>query len=540
MKVKTLAPTEDDRFRGTLELDENGKIKGTYELQEGVYFQYSLTKNKALTSRHLIRGTVSLFDLETGFIMQQRGAAKRKIDQKRQLQDKGPCTGQHPTEYTTRHSIYPRDTDRETIKAKIAETAARLYAENAVELLDSAKRSMQIGEMSFALAVKLYGNRYANFRTKNADSQTGCLRLLRRVSVTLGAVPIYQLSHTTILRLAQILGTNWHEYVKEASIFLDFAFTQKKGSEGENLFASYLEQNPTSGARNVKKLRRKALGTDILSQNEEEKLDAEIESFPKDNVRLGMLLVKECCLSSKAACSLMWRDIHFPTEESTSALIDLQRDNTAGATKNYSFPISPFGTRVLQNRYEELSHVYPLERLARMPVLLARSSEKAMQPKDLTAACRTALHNVGVSYGTLTKLEDPNQGAGITLLQNTYRHRLYDTCGLKSDPTTFDFLQHKVLSHSVLADHYRCFTDSTARRYQTVILRRDPRSAPQKQCGKSIRKSKDQSGETVRIAPPDPLNKTTVSYKVHLKPGETITLSAQYGCKMTVQAQSPA
>ena len=65
-----------------------------------------------------------------------------------------------------------------------------------------------------------------------------------------------------------------------------------------------------------------------------------------------------------------------------------------------------------------------------------------LEAKVLTEACRKVLKNDGVGYAVLAGLKEYQKGAGITLLQQTYRYRLETVCGLSEDQASVRFMMH--------------------------------------------------------------------------------------------------
>ena len=210
-----------------------------------------------------------------------------------------------------------------------------------------------------------------------------------------------------VKELCEKIGTNWREYIQVAESFLDFAFRTKRDSDNYNVFAEYLKRNPTEDKKNALYLQRVTANSDILSTDEERALNQEILSGIESGVLMGVALVKEACFSASTACELMWRDVIFVENSSNALRIRYRRDEIAGATHDYSFPLVGFGAEVLRRRRAWLKEQgFSETKISKMYVASDEEDPKVkLKSKALTEACRNILRNAGVGYAVLAGLK---------------------------------------------------------------------------------------------------------------------------------------
>lgn len=522
MKTKKISATDISRFHGDQQLNKDGRMVGTYQQENGFYTRYSLNQQEAIAS-YLVRGSVSLFDPKTGQVLKVKDRSDTKADYLTQNQD---------VYKDARLSIMLNSNQAEDLRQAIAEKSQALCSKHMSLLLDSTAKSVPSEQMTLLVAIALFGNQYVQSRSKSAEAQHTRMLRLDRVANLIPQQKLGSLSLRVVKKACQELGDQWRKYVQEASSFVDYIFHLRRDASGHNAFQDYLERHPKEVKRNHQKAAKKAVNSDILSLEKEQKLNELISNNICNGCLIGILLVKEAGFSAAEACALTWKDV-LPIKSIPDALwISHHHKDSAGATHNYSFPIVGFSVEILRARKSWLlSQGFSVEEIADMRVA---SSEKnpsiPLEPKDLTFTCRKVLRHFKVDYATLTGLQEYRSGAGITLLLRTYKHRLEDVCGLKNDPAAVTFLQHKSLSNSVQADHYRCFTDATGIYYLTTALRRDTRFIKEHRRVKGLRRDKQEFGEQITVLPKNSHLRTHAEFRLHLEPGQTISISAPHGC----------
>jgi hypothetical protein len=101
------------------------------------------------------------------------------------------------------------------------------------------------------------------------------------------------------------------------------------------------------------------------------------------------------------------------------------------------------------------------------------------------------------------------------------------------------FLKHQVLTNSVQADHYRSFTDETARRYMLTVLHRDRRQVENKISKRTVKRERTKGGELITVLASESKKRSVIEMDVFAKPGEKLMISCPNGCKLTVRRSEP-
>lgn len=104
--------------------------------------------------------------------------------------------------------------------------------------------------------------------------------------------------------------------------------------------------------------------------------------------------------------------------------------------------------------------------------------QKGNNPGELTAFCRTQLHECGVSYRSLKPDENMSIGAGVSILIANYKDRLINRCGFGNGDSSEKFMMARSMSWDTTADCYRCFTDEEGQHTLQLMLNRDARGEP--------------------------------------------------------------
>ena len=252
---------------------------------------------------------------------------------------------------------------------------------------------------------------------------------------------------------------------------------------------------------------------------------------------IGLMLMKEAGLTAQAACQINWSDINLPDTEPDVAYVRYRRDDLAGATHDYSFPIVGFGAWVLRQRWAWVMARLPAgTKIENRPVVTeTNSTVRRLSSKTLMTCCRRVMKGLGVGYAQMIGRKAGQHGAGVRMLNNTYKHRLESICGLSDSSAVVKFLQHIQLSNSVLADHYRSLTDETGRWYLTTALRKDRRFVENPQRKRNVRRERVDETEVTHIAPQDARYPTQATIKANLRDGEELVISAPHGLRISAE-----
>ena len=546
MNTKVIPAADPSRFHGDKELNEAGQMKGTYELAGGIVCRYTLRQQPA-TTHYRVRGSVSLLDPATSktMTMKKRPASSEKQSSSLQpaAMDSPPEQGSSPPPPDPNAekdaakrpkatlSINTESADAAALREEVAQKAIILYQDNILLLASAAEKALPVSQMSFPLILAQLKSTYLSKRSGSAEMQHTYELRLEKVSLYAADKAVSKISQNTLSNIQKALGIRWRDYFQEASRFLAFAYHYRLDSEGINVFQIYLDRNPPDNQKNSRLLQLKAGNSDVLSLSEEQTLNREIESNIHNGILIGITLVKEGGLSAQAACDLTWEKVTPMESHPDIQMIEYHRNDVAGATHDYSFPLFPFGSKVLCARKAWLKERFTDEQIAKMPVASAKSDPMTkLLPSQLTEACRNVLRHCGVGYAALAKHQDLQSGAGIHLLHETYRYRLEEICGLRDDPALVKFLMHNVLTNLVQADHYRCFTDASAQHMMATALLRDKRFEKDIPPAKQFKRKKVGPGEQVTVPAPSVKTRNHVKFRLRLKPGEVVKLSSPHGC----------
>ena len=537
------------RFHGDVEWNENGRMSGTYDLGNGIVAKYGASQQKGI-ARYCVRGTVSLLDPETGGVLKvrKRGNAANDggkdnssamgADGLKVREEVEPTEGKMKTSFKDARVAFQTDSqDPDAIRKMIAEKARGLYNQNVLQILESAEKAIPVSEMSFALAVSLFKPAYLQARSKSEPMRHTYDLRLTKVCDLLSPKPVSKLSLNMVKELCEKIGTHWREYVQEAELFLDFAFRTKRDSDTFNVFREYLKRNPTEAKKKALSLQRETANSDILSTKEELALNQKILSEIENGVLIGITLVKEACFSASEACELMWSDVLLVENSPNALRIRYRRDEIAGATHDYSFPLVGFGVEVLRRRRAWLQEQgFSEAKISKMYVASAEKDPKVkLEAKALTGKCRDVLKKAGIGYAAFARLKEYQKGSGITLLQQTFRYRLETVCGLSEDQAIVRFMMHESLANMLQANHYRCFTDETALDYMLTALERDKRFEDEVKPARTIKRQKIDSGERITALAENSKRRNRATFRIRLNPGQLTKVYATHGCHVEIR-----
>ena len=537
MNKKKPQPYDLSQFHGDTELTSDGKMEGVYSIPGGADCNYSLSTQKA-GANYCVRGTISLLDPVTGRVFKVKNRLKAKCDTS--SNDDGlPSYKATPSYSDARIQLYSNSKDGSDLRRLIGNKACALYNDNLLLLLDASKKYVPLERMSFPLAVRIYADKYAEKESPGSqNAQHDRKRRLTKISQIILYEAIGDISLRSVEAACKSIGSNWREYIHEASIFLDKVMLFKHESLETNIFTDYLDRHPQRGPNKKPNHPKDVANSDILSVDEERELNRLIMSNISDGTFIALSLVKEGGLPAKDACNLTWNDLSFPDEFPGFALVKLHLEKFSSATHDYSFLLFPFAFQVLSARKKWLQEKgYSNRQIEQMPVASNPNNEKtALASDELVRISRTVLRDCGVGYATLAALEEYKKAAGITLLHNTYQYRLNDVCLLKYDPAIVKYMRHQSLGNMLQADHYRSFNDFSARYHIATALSRDTRFESSQLNKKPIKKTKIGGFETIVVSSPTRQDVAAATFRLRLKPGECISISSVHGCVLSIDA----
>lgn len=530
MSGKTKPSTQSDDVTYTACRDKDGllHVKGEW-FYKGNKYTYSLNEQKRtgkpnMGKFYILRGRISLRSPSNGKVLQIKGPARRKI------QNRLKADGRKPTieTFAAKADLYLDTTDENMIKEKVMEKAKELAVKNATTLADE-NGDLYAGKLPIARAVQIYADAFLKQRKEKAHTSEETLRRSKHEleklaglldKYTMDTVPKVALSATykklsekrreTIFRLAE----QFWEYCRDRGIY-----------SGENPFTTFLAGNPSHKKRNIEAQQKKAQQKNSLSEKEERCLNQMIAEADVDDIgATGVLLEKEGFTGSDV-CKLSWDDVLFNQmgREKTTAQIVIIKEFSAGVTHDYTKPVCSFSARELFRRAEELKS-RGIDLNGRR--ILESSSGKRMTSKELAAYCKEALLRCGVGPDALKPDPSSNNGAGSRLLQSHYHHRLRNN-GIKDGSGISEFLLGRSLAGNVTCDHYCSMTSPEAQEHLLNLLDRDKTLEPVLPDEAVISTERLEDGkEVMTVRAKEPWRFTQATVTVRLEPGQSLDITS--------------
>lgn len=503
-------------FCGDKQLSD-GHMRGSYQIGSTGYTASYTLNVQPLGAAYPVRGTVSLRIKDGSVGKLETGARKRK--RKESYQQRAGEKEPRADTYDMTKRVTVKTASAEDCREAVADAAWAIYQANEKQL-KGGTQYLRTDELSFAELFTRFDSDFLNAASKTAGGQDVRRRRLKKVAQLLDNTPIGKISSRQLKRLCDELGKTWPDYLKDASALVAYAHQQRLDGSGD-MFAEYLQHNRPRKERDTDALQEKAKRQSVLTQEQNEALRKLILTHPENGEYIGVALVRWAGLNVPAACALPLRDIQ-PMEVTSELLyINYCIEGNAGSTHDYSFPALPALTEIIAARRQYLMEqgIDPDE----VTVASGRDPTKPLDRDELTRVCRNLTRDLGIE-----------NGAGVKILTDSYRNDLAN-CGLREDSGAYKFLLHQALTNLVQADHYRCFTDESARYYlATMLLRARPK---QKLATKSKQVHVENNDGVIRTTASPLTTKDTVklSYRVKFEKGETLTCRADHGVMVSVR-----
>lgn len=496
---------------------------------KGNKYTYSLNEQKqpekpSTGKFYLLRGRISLRSPSNGKVLQKKGPARRKI------QNRLKADGREPSaeSFSAKADLYLDTTNEKVIKEKVMEKAKKLAVKNATTLAD-VNNDLYAGKMPIPRAVQIYADIFLKQRKEKAHTSEETLRRSKRElenlaglldKYTMDAVPKEALSAAykklsekrrgTIFRLAE----QFWEYCRDRGIY-----------SGENPFTTFLAGNPSHKKRNIEAQQKKAQQKDSLSEKEERRLNQMIAEADVDDLgATGVLLEKEGFTGSDV-CKLSWDDVRFNQmgREETTAQIVIIKEFSAGSPHDYTKPVCSFSARELFRRAEELKS-RGIDLKGRR--ILESSSGKRMTSKELATYCKEALLRCGVGPDALKPDPSSTNGAGSRLLQSHYHHHLRNN-GIKDGSGISEFLLGHSLAGNVTYGHYCSMTSPEAQEHLLNLLDRNKTLEPVLPDEAVVSTERLEDGkEVMAVRAKEPWRFTQATVTVRLEPGQTLDVTS--------------
>ncbi len=523
-------------------VNENGKhhIEGTYYLN-GVGFHFSLNEQE---KGYLLRGRISVRSPADGKVLKMIGGARRAVTEHwNQANPDTRMEGKALEKLNIFCELNINAMDEPSIKSRISKSAAKLYAKHESAIRTAQKELGISANRTAAEAVTIYMKDFlkSDYVHVTADTRRAVELAVGRVAAELSAVPMGEVSQAMIKHYAKVHEKSAGADLRYAQKFWDFCRAQGVYQE-ENPLAKYMQINAGSKSKkSPDESMHKAAEFTCLPTKVQQNINNRIWNSLGDSDFMGLLLVMEAGLPAQDTCSLLWKDVLFHESRGFVSLY-LTKDDSAGATHDYTRPIFPFGAEMLTEHRKRLLALYSVEQLQNLPVVTPGCPDKKpVSPKELTAFCRAELLHAGMGQDDMLPIPGQPYGMGIRLLLRSYRHRLEYYCGLSLDAAAVNYLTGHSLQYDVTADHYRSFTCPEGQRYLYNAMKRDTRFYNVENTSEQVFMTQRQLPDgrvEWTFTPTRPGEILCGSLQLTLRPDEQVYLSATQGISMYMSTKA--
>lgn len=241
-------------------------------------------------------------------------------------------------------------------------------------------------------------------------------------------------------------------------------------------------------------------------------------------------------ISSKAACALRWRDISWPTDDPSYALVKLDRPDVLCAVHNFTRPLVPAAALTLYKRRQHLAEQYSPEILRDMYVVTTKSDPtKPMLPSALVQETKRFLLETGIDRNKLLQSkESRSDPISARILTETYKDLITHTCGVPEGSGTYKFLLAQAIFNDVTSSNYVSFTSEAGSLRLYKYLRP---TAPLKLYDRTLMRRCENGTDIIEVNPSDSTRCAGMISDTILYPGQEIILEAETGLTGTVEAE---
>ncbi len=521
--------------------DRIKKVNGVYFIN-GMNVVYALSPGKS--SGYDLRGTAKLINQDTGKILKRLEKDGKAKAAKAAIY----ISATHTKKTSDKKGISnKREEIIKRIKDAVEKKAQLLYGTFIEAIMAQDLSSEQNCMQNITYIFTKYKDEWVNttkrIRSQNDKASDCAIRLMTRYFACLDFRPFNDISYEDTVKIRNGFGEKAARAEALAADFIDFCH------ERGYLPCDFC--NPYSNIYPVLKAKRTTSQTQLLAleTNQEAQLIKIIRARHYDSpLYIGVGFVLYSGLSSEQAMLLTWSDIIFDSQRYDFVRIKIAKNESSGATHNYTRPIFPVFAELLHKYYDYLiCEGETVKELSAKPIIFKKALKSkrgkikhnnSYERVDLTALCRRIMPEIAVSYQNIDMAKgDKNTGAGVNILLATYRTKLAITCGLeKVDPGAFSYLLSNSLSKSVTNDHYRSFSSAEGQLFLYRYMRRDTCFLPEPPKQKVVQTANDDGTVNYFIYPQTANHAAACDIEIILKPGESLTLSCESGFSGTYTA----
>ncbi len=476
-------------------------------------------------SEYLVRGMVSLADID-GFILQLSGTQRKEVEER--LNKKGKLLKKHDSRSSVKKAVYCRTTDSDEVKEKIRKAIMCLESEYSSQIRENISRERDVASMSLSELLDVHLEKYL-ISKGNKKSQTELRRKLQKVAILIEN-PLNTITVGRIKKIASEKALS-REYFLATAGFIDYLLKESY-TDDKNVFREYLGKS--KGKKNIKKLQSDAVSSDVLTFAEELSLNRQIEeNITKDPIWAALVLIKDAGFQAQDAASIKYKDISYDADNECM-FIRWKNKNTTSPIQDYTFPVSPFASKMLKLRMDAIKETNSNE--LNDQYIVAKESGEPVTDKEVRDFCRRILTYIGNEYAQKAGLPYLARESGVTILRDTYKYRLREYCKI-TDENVIRFLSHESVGTSVLSRNYRSFTQRTGRRYLAMMLKIDRRFLDH--IKNTSVKTRKENGKQINIFHAiSNTDQTVITFEYTPKCEETIELYSKYGLTFTTSVDA--
>ena len=340
---------KDDRSYLVAECVESRNGKKVLQVYRGVYWyeetEYSVHITEQTSGRYTGRGVISALGPD-GRVVEAKSKRPKKEALKTaketattlETETKAETTEEktYPaTKQYIRQEVYIKDVFcEESVKKAVKKAVHKLYAKYSVQLRRMIGQKVKPDTITPQNASALYIDSFIEY--KYSDKKDGTKKNYRSRLVTflraLPAIPMREIKPSVVERITKQKKLNNVDYNRLRD-FWQYCL-DRKYAIGENPFSTYRRRKKTSATR-----QREGITPGVLSLAQQDAVFIELLKGTITGSDCGIALQLWGGLEYKTAAALCWKEIRFDSERKDIAIVELRKDNLAGATHNYSKPL---------------------------------------------------------------------------------------------------------------------------------------------------------------------------------------------------------
>ena len=424
--------------------------------------------------------------------------------------------------------FYPKSSSRTMVEASVRRAAQKIYSDNSIAFSRILQEIVRPSTITAELAGSLYGEEFINFRFKSNNTQETMSKKLSKLRGILAALPAKAMVQIAPKEVQDCISAFPKVDLVLLSEFWDYCILYHY-CVGNNPVHIPASSGASSASKQAKLHKLTRVPAENLKTFDERNLDVH------DGPHCGAALMGSS-ISSKAACALHWRDVSWPTDDPSYALVKLDRPDVLCAVHNYTRPLVPAAALTLYKHRQHLAEQYSPEILRDMYVVTTKSDPtKPMLPSALVQETKRFLLETGIDRNKLLQSkESRSDPISARILTETYKDLITHTCGVPEGSGTYKFLLAQAIFNDVTSSNYVSFTSEAGSLRLYKYLRP---TAPLKLYDRTLTRHCENGTDIIEVNPSDSTRCAGMISDTILYPGQEIILEAETGLTGTVEAE---